>query len=107
MEKGPPIFTELMELHLACVASIDTSESWVCCREKHQPRILPEFIGRGCSRIGRGVTGCPCTGGQNHAYERRDLAPVGYGELVISMKVLEQHLSQPNGRKDVLCVKGF
>lgn len=31
-----------------------------------------------CSRIGRGVTGRPSTGGQNHAYERRDFAPYGY-----------------------------
>lgn len=59
-----------------CAASIDTSESWVCCREKHKPRILP--LNAICSRIGRGVTGHPCTGGQNHAYERRDLAPYGY-----------------------------
>jgi len=60
----------------ACAASIDTSESWVCCRGKDQPRILP--LNAICSRIGRGVTGQPCTGGQNHAYERRDFAPYGY-----------------------------
>lgn len=84
-EIGEKAETELTEIEVYSVlrngfGQYNTEYYWG--HEDGQRRGTPAgfLYNRGalCSRIGRSVTGRPCAGGQNHAYERRDLAPYGY-----------------------------